>query len=389
MKRPRKRYGKLRSRNAHRQRKRDLHRAQLRRATRRHTEQFRRKHSVYFHDQDARQELVHALYRKLNYSDPPVEIQVTGELGLEDEAEAKLFLETASKFIDFEATELVLNLRSCSRIWPSAIALLCSLAQWVRLTSKPTHHPTIKSTSSQSDAVNSYLAQSGFYAYVGRTDDSKSKPYSEEEVVKIQRETSGSQFNARDRQIQTLLTRFSTLDPEQIELFMNKVATETLLNITEHGINYRYKGWWMIGQFHEKHSIISLCLADNGIGIRNSLAWGPQKGDISISDKKENDGKFIELALTETISGASSAVPKKGPPWKRTYTSGARRGNGLKRIRETCADLRIPFKILSHNGYLFVDGHGDIVHVGAMPNRVFAGTMYHYIIPAQRHRKQQ
>jgi len=227
------------------------------------------------------------------------------------------------------------------------------------------------------------LSQS--YDYVGRnkdTDkDTEQKYYSDEEIVKIRREKKRSYIEEEEKNIIDLLGMHSGLNSEEIERFDSVILTEVFNNVTEHGVSGFDQGWWLLAQYHGGHKVISLCIADNGIGIRNSLMTGPQREDIGrkIEDTSKNDGEFIKLALEENISGAFAAPLKEGRFIKR-YQIGARRGNGLKRIRDTCKLLGIPFSILSHYGYIFFSANGNIDSYGAKANRVFAGTMYHFTI---------
>jgi len=139
-------------------------------------------------------------------------------------------------------------------------------------------------------------------------------------------------------------------------------------------------GWWILAQYHKKHKIITVCIADNGIGIRNSLMSGSQQSDIFIKNISSNDGEFIRMALEKPISGSLEPPLRKKGIIRKTFVSGARKGNGLKRIKKICEDLKIPFVIMSHNGYAFMNRDGGI---GAKSSRVFAGTMYQFTIPAK------
>jgi hypothetical protein len=164
-------------------------------------------------------------------------------------------------------------------------------------------------------------------------------------------------------------------------MFDSIILTEVFSNVTEHGISKHDAGWWILAQYHETHKFISISIADNGIGIRNSLMTGPQHNEIGkvIRNSPDNDGEFICHALTENVSGALGASLKTGVLFKR-YDRGERRGHGLKRISSCCSKLNIPFAILSHYGYTFINGGGEIISAGAKPARVFAGTMHHFLI---------
>jgi len=361
--------------------------ANIRRHRNRARQIFRKRHLEYFETKETREQLRRKLYIA-SYKAPPLQVPITGEFGIEESASIDYFLQTASTFIDFNNTHLTFELANCTRMWPSAITLLCSLMQWVELTTRrPKKHrmPRIASTPSESDKLNSYLGHCGFYDYVKRLRDTKQDYYSDEEIVKIQRETSPINIEIREDEIIELLSKYSVFSPDQIELFNSTVLTEAFANVTEHGVSQHDKGWWVLAQYHTTHAIISLCIADNGIGIRHSLMTGPQARDISqeVEDTPSNDGIFIKMALEKTVSGALDAPQKTGLIVK-GYARGVHRGNGLRRITDTCKQLKIPFSILSHYGYTFVDENGIIDKYGSMPRRIFAGTLYHMAIPARK-----
>jgi len=258
--------------------------------------------------------------------------------------------------------------------------------QWVNLTTKESKRPAIASSASKSDMVNSYLKHCGFYQYVNRPPDTtKEDYYPDIEIVKIRHETSAANIEQREDEIIALLKKYSTFTSDQIDKFNCILLTETFNNVTEHGVSNTDRGWWLLAQYHKIHGIISLCVADNGVGIRNTLMTGPQAESIEskLKDKPQNDGEFIKMALEETVSGALFAPVKTGFITKK-YERGAHRGNGLKRIANTCKELRVPFAILSQYGYAFIDEDGKIRHNDSMPRRVFAGTLYHFSVPAKR-----
>jgi len=368
-------------------RKKEQRAANIRRNAKFQRSRFRQKYKKQFSILDSRNAFRRSLYRK-RYIEKPKTIYIEGEFGIEDDPTIEYFFEKAFEIIDFNNRELTINLEKCTRVWPSAITLLCSLKQWVELSTRDSKRtPTIKSTSSSNDYVNSYLKHSGFYEYVNRpTHDVKSDYYSDDQVVKIHREKYTSNLETREDEIVALLRKYSTLDNNQIELFNCIVLTEILLNVTEHGITYIDKGWWVLAQYHPSHGFISLCIADNGIGIRNIFMTGPQMSDISIDNNPLNDAEFIKLALTEQVSGAVLA-PKKTKRFLlllKKYERGSHRGNGLNRIKATCKKLQIPFALISHNGYVFVDKNGNITQKASKQKKVFAGTFHHFLIPAKK-----
>ena len=344
----------------------------------------RRKNKVYFKLKEDREAYRRQFYKK-KYTLPAATVKINGDYGIEDEDKIRYFLKISNDIIDFKNKTFFIDFKECTRIWPSAITLLCSLKQWVELSTNESKRPIIGSTSSENNKVNSYLNHCGFYSYVNRPSESTANDYySDEEIVKIQRETKTSNIEDREIGIVGLLESYSTLKPDDIELFNCIVLTEAFANATEHGVSHRDRGWWLLAQYHKNHGFISLCIADNGIGIRNTLMTGPQANDLKLYNAASNDGKFIKMALEETVSGALYAPTKTAGIIRKRYQRGARRGNGLKRIKETCKKLNIRFSILSQNGYAFLDNNGQMILNGSMQQRIFAGTLCHFVIPAKK-----
>ncbi len=322
------------------------------------------------------------LYKQVKYKEPAQSVNINDDFGIEKNVDS--FLTVAETFMSFKSKSLFFNLYDCNKIWPTGITLLCSLAQWVELTSYPNKRPTIGSSYSNNEKVNSYLNHCGFYDYVNRQKELVPDYYPESEIVKIKRELDPSSLEPREMQIVELLKKHSSFNEDQIEEFDDVVLTEIFNNVSEHGINNRDRGWWTLSQSHKTAKIISVCIADNGIGIKNNLITGPQREGIikNLAEDKENDGEFIRLAIEENVSGAFKASVKSGRIFT-TYERGSRRGHGLKRITKTCKKLGISIVILSQKGYAVIDKNGQIIKVGTKPNRIFAGTLYHLQIPAK------
>lgn len=322
------------------------------------------------------------LYKKVKYSDPPEIIEISGEFGLEHDMSE--FLDAANSFMSLKSKHLFFDLTECEKIWPSAITLLCSLAQWVELTSHPNHKPRIGSSSSNQDKVTSYLNHCGFHDYVSRGKEEIQNYYSSDEIVKIRREFKATNIAPREIEIVNLLRKHSNLSEEEIEEFDCVLLSEIFNNVEEHGINSKDKGWWTLSQYHKTTGIISICIADNGIGVKNNLITGPQREEIlkKLPENSNHDGDFIKLAVEENVSGAMNAAVKSGRIFS-GFERGSRRGNGLARISETCKKLKIPLVILSHKGYFVSDKDGSSISEGAKSNSVFAGTLYHLRIPAR------
>ena len=336
---------------------------------------------------DKRNQIQRKLQKKFTYlAEGRTTIEINQEFGLEGGEHIDYFLEKASETIDFNTKELFIDLSDCPRVWPSAITLLCSLKQWVEAAAKNNciSEPHIGSSDASLDDVNSYLQHCGFYNYVKRRPYHNGQKYSDADIIKIKRENSQKNVETREDEICKLLQTFGSYSEDEIELFNSKVLTEVFANVQEHGISQTDKGWWIMAQYHPINEIISLHIADNGVGLKNTLVTGPQSDYFEKirTTSEKNDDEFIKAAMEENVSGAYDASRKSGVLVKR-HDRGARRGNGLARIIKTCKELRINFAILSHYGYAFRDDNGSLAKSGSRESRIFAGTLYHFGIPTR------
>ena len=246
--------------------------------------------------------------------------------------------------------------------------------------------PEISANRPNSKALDSYLTYCGFYDYVGYPKVQADTNFVENDVVKIELERDNDKIETRCRQITNLIKEKSTLPPDNIERVQCMVIPEIINNVTEHGQNCIDKGWWMLAQYHKNHKIISICIADNGLGIKDSLLTGPQHEDIKQKAKSflNEDGNFIELAFTQQVSGAAEANLKNiKEMFHDRYPKGSNRGNGLKRIKQACAQCSIKLSVFSQKGYIIYDKQGKLIEKRSYTNRIFGGTMYNLIIPAR------
>lgn len=359
---------------------RDKRRAEaIRRVGRRRSRYFRkfpervRNREILKETERRREAIIKDLYGFIKYDQPNKTIAINNEFGLEEDSLANEFLSTASTFVGVRSRKLHFDLSKCVRLWPTAITLLCSLQQWVLLTSTAGNHQLIGNSDSESEDLNAYLEHCGFYEYVGRRKPRQSHEFKDDHIVKIRQEMSRANIRSRTKELIGLVKRYSTFDEEEIEYFVSQVVFEVVLNITEHGIHTKDQGWWMIAQYHPTHGYISICFADNGIGIRNSLKSGPQRDSISFPDHPDYDGQFIKLAMSSVVTGAVD----------RRYPSGNGRGKGLKKIVQASRELGVKVRLLSHYGYAFMLDPKSDIECGSHKHLVFAGTMHHFIIPAR------
>lgn len=322
------------------------------------------------------------IHSKIIYEQGEDIITIDTEFGLEDNLYREYFFEMSKKILNSRKKKLVIDIVNCKRIWPSAITFLCSLEQWTEMNNKfNSTTRTIASTDSLFKNVNEYLNTCGFYKYVGRQGNTINEKQKSTDILKIQREHNKRLVEYREEEIIKLLKNNTKFTEDQLELFNSIILSETFNNVLEHGMVNKDDGWWLLAQVHKKHKYISLCIADNGIGFSNTLNCGPQSNDIKALNFPE--GKLIEYAFKENVSGASNAIPTTK---KSRANRGARRGNGLGRIKETCKNLEIEFSIISHKGYCNIDVNENIT-IKTFEQLVFGGTMYSFIIPMDRRPK--
>jgi len=346
--------------------------------------------------EESRKKILKMEHKKYNYTSPnEIKVTISGEFGVE-QGGIDYFVRKASEIIDFNAQKLTIDIQNCTKMWPSAITLLCSLVEWVEYCKKYIKDfkvPRIFSTYSMDDRVNGYLSKSGFFEFIHKSDDTSITTSHRHHVIKIVREIRNDSNAAAEKEEKIIehLKNFTKYTPAEIKLFVSTVIMEVFVNIQEHGIQVNDSGWWFLAQFHSNHDVISINIADNGIGIRNSLLSGPQKLQIKscLKEKANSDGEMIKYAMAELVSGAIGCdIEDKYKNYFRGYSliGGQRRGNGLDRIRETCKDLNVPFAIISHRGYIYYDAMGNMSY-GTEENRIFAGTLYHFDFPVSRSKR--
>lgn len=201
-------------------------RAAIRRKQLRFLEKIHRlQHTYYYKITDFRKEVTQKIYKNRKYDHAPKVVEINKDFGIEEKEGISYFLEKAESFIDFNSKELYLDITNCNRIWPSGITLLCSLLQWIELTSTVYHRPRVASSSSENIKVNSYLGHCGFYDYVQREKDMDQSYYDNKHIVKIRREKNKSNIEKRENMIIELLKEYSTFSDREIEFFDSVILT--------------------------------------------------------------------------------------------------------------------------------------------------------------------
>ena len=184
----------------------------------------------------------------------------------------------------------------------------------------------------------------------------------------------------------TFIKERSTFSSDDLRWFHNVIIVETMNNVIEHGVPFADAGWWVMLEYIKDINMISFCIADNGIGIKNSLITGPQREYIAAENRKKliGDGDYIKYAMKIEVSGAQTAlVKKRNGKWiykKPILVSGAHRGNGLDWIKRICEKLSIDLKILSNYGYYFYNSNEKQEYTQNFEFPIFYVTMYNFLI---------
>ena len=318
-------------------------------------------------------------YKPIEHIEASKKITVDQPIGAEKDI--KYLAEIGYALINGSYQETHIDISKCTRVWPSGVMAFCSFRHWSDLTAPEAGRaPRVSSSDSDYEDVSAYLDFCGFHNYVKRRTSGKNHDYVDQNVVKIQREPSGKSFWNRFDEIAALLEKNTDYDSDELEDFKSHILTEILINVTEHGINYRDMGWYTLVQVHPASGIISLNIADNGIGIANSLKTGPQKTDLN----SDQDHLYILEAFKFDVSGAFSASTEKKGIFKKQYARGNRRGNGLMHIKEACQRLGVRLSLMSAKGYVQYDEMGQCVAKQSYEGLIFAGTLYNLTIPIKR-----
>ena len=310
-------------------------------------------------------------YALKKFDDKEKIITVNNPIG--SEVDIEYLANVGQQLTESYPKKFIIDIKNCERVWPSGVMLLCSFYHWTRLIRhQGSNTPEIVSTDSRYDDVSSYLNFCGFHDYVNRKPSKTLTQFDEKDIVKIKVEQNTLDSDKRYVEICNLVEDKSSFDTDQLEEFKSTIFGEILGNVTEHGINFQRKGWYLLTQVHKNTKIISFNIADNGIGIKNSLQTGPQK----IKLERDLDHEYIKESLNDEISGAFSAVKKKERRHKR--------GSGMSRIKESCKKLKCCLTIISNRGYIQFDTDGIIKNEKTFNEVIFSGTLYNLTIPLKK-----
>lgn len=331
------------------------------------------------------------IFKKYDFNNKDTIPVVIGKsLGIEF-GDIDSFVEVGKKIVDSNVNDIKIHLQKCEKLWPSALMLICSFHQWRNLAYKYNRKihkktcckPSLGSYAPKNKELQDYLIQSGFYDYV-HVDHYTPTDINPDEIVKVKLNNTKEVIEARMEELEDLITKKANLTPELKEELNCYVIPEIINNATEHGENCFDQGWWTLGQYFPETHIISICIADNGIGFKETLCTGPQSQDTVITELNEKDAKetdYIELAFKDGISGAMDAKHWELNIFHEHLPAGSNRGGGLSGIKEKCKKCGIKLSIFSQYGYIIYGENGKILDAQSFDRRIFGGTFFNLVIP--------
>ena len=131
----------------------------------------------------------------------------------------------------------------------------------------------------------------------------------------------------------------------ELHKLLTYLIREILRNTPEHaGTNTM----WVCGQYWPSFELAEIAIADEGIGIYNSITQNHAHKEY-ITDNE----KALQWALKAGISEAfrPSMKQKSSDEW-------AKSGFGLYMVNEICKRLNGSFCIISYGNYMLIDNHG-------------------------------
>ena len=141
------------------------------------------------------------------------------------------------------------------------------------------------------------------------------------------------------------LARIVDRGNSELHKLLTYLIREILRNTPEHaGTNTM----WVCGQYWPSYELAEIAIADEGIGIYNSITQNQAHKEYIIDNKKA-----LQWALKAGISEAfrPSIGQKSSNEW-------ANSGFGLYMVNEICKHLNGSFCIISYGDYMLIDNHG-------------------------------
>lgn len=132
---------------------------------------------------------------------------------------------------------------------------------------------------------------------------------------------------------------------EELHKLLTFLIREILRNTPEHaGTNTM----WVCGQYWPSYELAEIAIADEGIGIYNSITQNCSHREY-ITDNK----KALQWALKAGISEAFNPSKKQS-----SRDEWANSGFGLYMVNSICKYLNGSFCIISYGDYMLIDNHG-------------------------------
>ena len=162
------------------------------------------------------------------------------------------------------------------------------------------------------------------------------------------------------------LARIVDRGNKELHKLLTYLIREILRNTPEHaGTNTM----WVCGQYWPSFELAEIAIADEGIGIYNSITRNHAHKEY-ITDNE----KALQWALKAGISEAfrPSMKQKSSDEW-------ANSGFGLYMVNEICKHLNGSFCIISYGNYMLIDNHG--IKYGVTN---FRGTAIRMRVPSKK-----
>ena len=131
----------------------------------------------------------------------------------------------------------------------------------------------------------------------------------------------------------------------ELHKLLTYLIREILRNTPEHA---ETETMWICGQYWPSFELAEIAIADEGIGIYNSITQNHSHKEY-ISDNKE----ALQWALKAGISEAFRPSEKQ-----RDHDEWANSGFGLYMVNSICKYLKGSFCIISYGDYMLIDNHG-------------------------------
>lgn len=141
------------------------------------------------------------------------------------------------------------------------------------------------------------------------------------------------------------LARIVDRGNSELHKLLTYLIREILRNIPEHA---ETNTMWICGQYWPSYELAEIAIADEGIGIYNSITQNHAHKEY-INDNE----KAIQWALKAGIS--ESFIPSKKQKSRNEWSNS---GFGLYMVNEICKHLNGSFCIISYGNYILIDNHG-------------------------------